>query len=445
MKDILTVSQLNDNIKTFLEEAFGVLWVEGEVSNVRRPGSGHTYFTLKDEKSQIRAVFFRQYRFGQARSMFELEDGMKIICRAKLSAYVPRGEYQLIVETVEPQGLGALQRAFEQLKAKLAAEGLFDASRKKRLPYLPACIGVVTSPTGAVIRDILNVTKRRFPSVDLLIAPARVQGTEAAGEIIAALRHLQADGRSDVIILARGGGSLEDLAPFNDESLAREIARSRVPIVSAIGHETDFTICDFVADLRAPTPSAAAELVLPLRAALVAQLQTHHERLWAAQRRQISRYRERLASIERRFRDPKRFLADQAIHLDDLRERLHRAVGQVAAGLKNRLKTVEIALQNRHPGRMIREKKMCLDRLEQRIITSWRYHLEGRRRQLEKNAALIESLSPLSVLKRGYSITRRQPAGEIVRQADRLTAGERIDIQLAQGRLEAKVEKISSG
>ena len=228
------------------------------------PQSGHVYFTLKDDKSQIRAVYFRQYGYSRNRAAnFDLEDGMKILCRARLSAYPPRGEYQLIVESVEPQGVGALQKAFEQLKARLAAEGLFDESHKKALPFLPGRIGVVTSPTGAVIRDILNITRRRFPSVDILIAPARVQGNEAAGEIISALRNLHTYGKVDIIIIARGGGSLEDLAPFNDEALAREIFRSSIPIVSAVGHETDFTICDFVADLRAPTPSAAAELVVP--------------------------------------------------------------------------------------------------------------------------------------------------------------------------------------
>ena len=298
MKDILTVSQLNDNIKTFLEEAFGSLWVEGEVSNLRRPQSGHVYFTLKDDKSQIRAVYFRQYGYSRSRvANFDLEDGMKILCRARLSAYPPRGEYQLIMESVEPQGVGALQKAFEQLKAKLAAEGLFDEAHKKALPFLPGRIGVVTSPTGAVIRDILNITRRRFPSADILIAPTRVQGNEAAGEIISALRNLHTYGKVDIIIIARGGGSLEDLAPFNDEALAREIFRSSIPIVSAVGHETDFTICDFVADLRAPTPSAAAELVVPQRTELQENLYNLRQRLVAAQRRHLDDQKERLASL----------------------------------------------------------------------------------------------------------------------------------------------------
>ena len=263
MKEILTVSQLNNNIKFLFEETFDFLLVEGEVSNLRRPQSGHVYFTLKDDQSQIKAVFFRQFGAYKRRTNFELEEGLSVLCRARLNVYLPRGEYQLVVESVEPLGVGALQKAFEQLKAKLLAEGLFDERYKKSIPFLPKKIGVVTSPTGAVIKDILNITKRRFPMADILIAPVRVQGDEAAAEIIQALRNLQSYGDIDVIVIARGGGSLEDIAPFNDEALAREIFRSSIPVVSAVGHETDFTICDFVADLRAPTPSAAAELIVP--------------------------------------------------------------------------------------------------------------------------------------------------------------------------------------
>lgn len=243
---ILSVSALSDRIKTLLEEGFAIVWVEGEVSNLRRPASGHVYFTLKDAKSQIRAVIFRNL-FDRSRSQsaaFAVEEGMSLVCRARLTVYPPRGEYQLIIDAIEPRGLGALQKAFEQLKARLDAEGLFDPARKKPLPFLPARIGIVTSPTGAVIRDILTVTRRRFPAVDILIVPVRVQGAEAPAEIIRALGDLQIAGSVDLIILARGGGSLEDLAPFNDEGVARAIARSRIPVISAVGHETDFTISD---------------------------------------------------------------------------------------------------------------------------------------------------------------------------------------------------------
>jgi exodeoxyribonuclease VII large subunit len=443
MNDILTVSQLNDDIKAFLEEAFGMIWVEGEVSNLRRPQSGHTYFTLKDEKSQIRAVYFRQHGYVRNRAAgFDLEDGMRIICRARLSAYPPRGEYQLIIESVEPQGVGALQKAFEQLKARLAAEGLFDTTRRKELPYLPRCVGVITSTTGAVIKDILNVTRRRFPSVNILIAPARVQGKEAAGEIIAALHNLQTCGKVDVIIIARGGGSLEDLMPFNDEALARAIFHSSIPIVSAVGHETDFTICDFVADLRAPTPSAAAELVLPLQAELQDRLQTFRQRLISAERRFIVGQKDNLSQLKMRFKDPRRFLIDFTIHLDDLRERIRRAALQNSRLASSRLRQLELGLQSRNPERMIRERRIMLENLEKNIIAGWRQCLSRAREKLDKNAALLDSLSPLGVLQRGYSITRRLSNGEIIRQASRLTLGERIAIQLDQGNLAARVEKI---
>lgn len=442
MKDILTVSQLNDNIKTFLEEAFGSLWVEGEVSNLRRPQSGHVYFTLKDDQSQIRAVYFRQYGYSRSRvANFDLEDGMKILCRARLSAYPPRGEYQLIVESVEPQGVGALQKAFEQLKAKLAAEGLFDEAHKKALPFLPGRIGVVTSLTGAVIRDILNITRRRFPSADILIAPTRVQGNEAVGELISALRNLHTYGKVDVIIIARGGGSLEDLAPFNDEVLAREIFRSSIPIVSAVGHETDFTVCDFVADLRAPTPSAAAELVVPQRTDLQDSLYNLRQRLVAAQRRYLDDQKERFASLQARFKDPRRFLVDFSIRLDDLRGRSQRALRQRTQLLQNKLRHLELGLQSRNPERQIREKRIFLNNLEKDVTNGWKCYLRDREERLKKNAALLSSLNPLAVLQRGYSITRRLSNGEIIRRASQLTLEERVSIQLAEGGIQAQVEK----
>lgn len=441
MKDILSVSQLNDSIKDLLAEAFGLLWVEGEVSNLRRPQSGHAYFTLKDDKSQVRAVYFRQY--GIRAVKFDLEDGMKILCRASLGLYSPRGEYQLIVEAIEPRGAGALQKAFEQLKRRLAAEGLFDEDRKKALPFLPACIGVITSPTGAVIRDILNVTRRRFSSVDILIAPARVQGEEAAGEIIAALRHLQACPKVDVIIIARGGGSLEDLAPFNDEALAREIFQSSVPIISAVGHETDFTICDFVADLRAPTPSAAAELAVPLQKELRNNLHNLQNRLAAAQYHQFDDLKQKLGSLKERFKDPRVFLADYSIALDDLSERLPRAMAQITLQLKNGLRRLELVVYNNNPEGQIREKRIFLKGYEKDLCAAWHRALTDSREELTRNAALLSSLNPLSVLQRGYSITRRLSNGEIIRRAADLTLDERIRIELARGGVLARVEKIN--
>lgn len=443
MKEILTVSILNDNIKVFLEEAFGFLWIEGEVSNLRRPQSGHLYFTLKDERSQIRAVLFRQfgvsrYRFGK----FELEDGMKILCRARLSAYPPRGEYQLIVESVEPQGAGALQKAFEQLKAKLAAEGLFDADHKKKPPFLPRRIGVVTSPTGAVIQDILNITRRRFPSVDILIAPARVQGQEAVVEIIAALRRLQRGDNVDVIIIARGGGTLEDLAPFNDECLARAIFCSKIPVISAIGHETDFTICDFVADLRAPTPSAAAELAVPQKSELLDKINNFQNSLLLTQRRRLKSYQNELLSLQARLKDPRRYLMDYSIALDDLRERMQRAFWQKTQRMDSQLRQLTLKMASVNPAVRMRENRISLRHAEINLHGAFAHLRRQYEEKLNNLAALISSLNPLAVLRRGYGVVRRQSNGEVVCRANQLTIQEKIGIQLAEGALEARVEKI---
>ncbi|HNY50490.1 MAG TPA: exodeoxyribonuclease VII large subunit [Smithella sp.] len=442
MEDILTVSQLNNNIKFLLEETLDFVLVEGEVSNLRRPQSGHVYFTLKDEQSQIRAVFFRQFGVYQRRNHFELEEGLKVLCRARLNVYLPRGEYQLVVESVEPLGVGALQKAFEQLKAKLFAEGLFDACHKKSLPFLPERIAVVTSPTGAVIRDILNITKRRFPSVDVLIAPVRVQGNEAVDEIIRALRNVHAYGGVDVIIIARGGGSLEDIAPFNDEALAREIFRSTIPIVSAVGHETDFTICDFVADLRAPTPSAAAELIVPQRLELLSKINTLQQRTMSGFFRQLDDYREQLADLQVRLKDPRRFVADLKIGVDELRERLTGALQHKKQNIYHELRQLELRLLHQSPVLKIREKKFLLQNLQKELSNNILIRLTAARERLMKNSALLESISPLAVLQRGYSITRRVDSAMIVRQTDDLSVGDNVNVLLARGNFNAKIEKI---
>ena len=443
MKEILTVSQLNENIKYVLEETFGFVWVEGEVSNLRRPQSGHVYFTLKDDKSQIRAVYFRKYGSSKNQAAdFELEEGSSVLCRARLSAYPPRGEYQLIIESVEPRGVGALQKAFEQLKAKLASEGLFDDQYKKELPFIPKRIGVITSPTGSVIRDILNITRRRFPAADILIAPVKVQGNDAAAEIIQALSNLHTNGSVDVIIIARGGGSLEDLAPFNDEGLARKIFSSAIPIVSAIGHETDFTICDFVADLRASTPSAAAELVVPQRLELLTKIINLKKRAIAGYGRYMTDRRKGLAGLQERFKDPRRFLIDLQIHLDDLQQRMQRDMRHQRQYLGNKLQKLELSLKHQNPAKQVQEIRMLLNNLQKDTLTNWRSYWAVRQERLRKNAAVLSSLSPLAVLQRGYSITRKLPSGEIVRQAGALLTNEEVNIQLARGNFDARIEKI---
>jgi exodeoxyribonuclease VII large subunit len=288
---VYTVSELTASIKTTLEEGFPMMWVEGEISNLRTPGSGHAYFTLKDEGAQISAVLFR----GRGRRVrFELEDGMQVLAFGGLDVYAARGQYQLVVEMMEPKGLGALQLAFEQLKRKLEAEGLFEEARKRPLPAFPRVIGIVTSPTGAAIRDMLNIIGRRFADLHILITPVRVQGDEAPGEIVQALVHLQEIANLDVIIVGRGGGSIEDLWAFNDERVARALAACRVPVISAVGHETDFTIADFVADLRAPTPSGAAELVVREKLAVMETLADLYARLKQAMTAEVSARRERV-------------------------------------------------------------------------------------------------------------------------------------------------------
>jgi exodeoxyribonuclease VII large subunit len=446
-REILSVSALSNRIKTLLEEGFPCVWVEGEVSNLRRPASGHLYFTLKDAQSQIRAVIFRNpyaARGGGRPAVFTIEEGMSIVCRGRLSVYTPRGDYQLLVDTVEPRGLGALQKAFEQLKARLEAEGLFDRERKKPLPFLPARIGVVTSPTGAVIRDILTVTRRRFPSIDILIAPVRVQGAEAPSEIIRAIGDLQIVPGIDVIILARGGGSLEDLAPFNDEGVARAIARSRIPIISAVGHETDFTIADFTADLRAATPSAAAELAVPLRAELREAVETLRLRVVSRLRRDIERLRQRAAEHAERLRDPKRRLAELRLSLDDRFERLRMTLDRLRTVRRREWVHLSARLEHRNPRVSVREGLRQTEVLDSRLKAVWERNRTRWLTRVEKAMGLLESLSPLAVLNRGYSITRRLPDGLILHEARRAALGDGIDIQLAAGKLQATVTGIQS-
>jgi len=393
METILTVTQLTDAIKQTLEGGFGIVWVTGEVSNLRRPASGHVYATLKDETSQIRVVVFRS---AAVRMGFDLEDGMEIVCRGRVNVYPARGEYQLIVDTAEPKGLGALQMAFEQLKGRLEKEGLFDPSHKRPIPFLPATIGVVTSPSGAAVRDILNITGRRFPSVDIVIAPAAVQGAEAPREICSAIADLHTIG-VDVIILARGGGSLEDLFCFNDEGVARAIWASRIPVISAVGHEIDFTIADFVADLRAPTPSAAAELVVPDRRDLLERVRRLKSRLMHVCDMMLRELKTRLIFITEGLRDPKRRLADLRLKVADLRR-----------GLESRTRS----------------------------------RIDALRRTLQREIALLDTLSPLAVLHRGFGVVRL-PDGTVVRDAGMLAVGDDVDVRVASGSFTAQVTTIS--
>mgnify|MGYP001076776873 CR=1 FL=1 len=439
MKNILTVTELTANIKLLLESSFDMLWVEGEISNLRRPGSGHLYFTLKDENSQIRGVIFRQY----SRMMkFDVEDGMNIICRARLSVYQPRGEYQLIVDTIEPKGVGALQMAFEQLKAHLQQEGLFDPTRKKPIPFLPGRIGVITSPTGAAIRDILNITGRRFPSIDILIAPVRVQGVEAPLEITNAIDDLNSIAGIDVIILARGGGSLEDLAPFNDERVARGIYNSRIPVVSAVGHEIDFTIADFVADLRAPTPSAAAELVVPIKSELVESLEALHLRMTGSNHRLRNSLKEKSVFLREQLKDPRRKIADMRISIDDITARLATTTARKLDDQRNVLHNLDGNLMHISPATIIRDYIPALENLGKSMVAGFRYYMDNLQNRVAGNMAMLDTLSPLSVLNRGYSIVRKLPEGTIIRKSSSVITGDDVSVKVSLGSFNAKVTQV---
>jgi exodeoxyribonuclease VII large subunit len=437
---VFTVSELTVRLKTALEEAFPAVWVEGEISNLRTPGSGHAYFTLKDQGAQLSAVLFR----GRGRRMrFDLEDGMQVLAFGGLDVYAARGQYQLVVEMMEPKGLGALQLAFEQLKRKLEAEGLFDEGRKRPLPAFPRVIGVVTSPTGAAIRDILNIIGRRFGDLRILIAPVRVQGDEAPGEIIQALANLQEVPDLDVVIVGRGGGSIEDLWAFNDEGVARAIAACRVPVISAVGHETDFTIADFVADQRAPTPSAAAELVVREKLAVIGTLADLYARLKQALTAQVAASRERVLFLSRRrvLTDPARALRDLHRRLDELQGRLRLGLRSSQRQVRHRVALATGALRSRNPLARIAGGVALLAQLRGRLIASAAHSLKASRSRFAESVGRLESLSPLGVLARGYSLTRL-PSGAVVRSAGQVAVGDPLEILLYQGALGARVTDV---
>ena len=393
---IYTISQLTADIKEMLENRFPFIWVCGEISNFRIPASGHFYFTLKDELSQISAMMFR----GQNRSLkFIPEDGMTVTGLGRLSLYEPRGTYQIIFEYLEPKGLGALQASFEQLKARLSAEGLFDEENKKPIPFLPRKIAVITSPTGAVIHDIINIVSRRFANVHIEIFPVRVQGEGAAQDIVSAIQLMNLRADADVAILARGGGSLEDLSAFNTETVSRAIFASKIPMISAVGHETDFTIADFVADMRAPTPSAAAELVVPLKDELRRRILELESALKHRIYTQIERYRNVLSDMSKRLI---------------------------------------------HPQKNIQMLRLKLDEITERLIFQMNKHLIQQRERLFWKTDRLNNLSVFTVLSRGYGIVRTVPKAVIVKDADAVEIGGEIEILLEKGALRCRVEGKSS-
>ncbi len=438
-RSIYTVSKLTAELKNLLERNFEHLWVEGEISNLRLPSSGHLYFTLKDGSAQIRGVMFRlQNRILK----FEPADGLQVVCYGRLSVYEPRGEYQIVVEYMEPKGLGALQLAFEQLKEKLAREGLFDPAHKKSLPLLPQKIGVVTSPTGAAIQDILQIINRRFSNVHVVLYPVRVQGPGAPQEIAHAIEELNQWPDIDVMIVGRGGGSLEDLWAFNEEVVARAIFLSRIPIISAVGHEIDFTIADFVADLRASTPSAAAELVVQNKVELIQSLNHHIRRLANAGRVFWETRRERLSYLTNRLIDPRKKMADQRLRLDELFARLANSCRQNLARQKEQLDSRFGHLFLLHPGRRIAEYEHRLSQLSRALTIALRGTMRLLRQKTEGDRGRLQTLSPLAVLERGYSITRLLPSHRILRQASTLKKDDRVSVRVSEGEFTARVEEI---
>jgi len=434
-REVLTVSQLNGRARVLLEDVFRSVWVEGEISNLARPASGHMYFTLKDSGAQVRCALFRQ---SATRVRQALRDGLAVRVRGKVSLFEGRGDYQLILDTVEPAGDGALRLAFEALKEKLGAEGLFSAERKKPLPAHPQRIGVITSPSGAVIRDIISVFGRRAPQVELNLIPTAVQGREAIAQIVRAIR--LADGLGfDALILARGGGSLEDLWCFNEEAVARAVAACVTPIVSAVGHETDVSISDFVADVRAPTPSAAAELLAPDSSGIRQRLDGLQRRLLLRMQNRLSHDRLRLDSLTRRLRHPGERLRQQAQRLDDLDMRLRRAFLISLNQRRERLARAETRLAAQHPGRNLKLLAQRLDSLAERLPRAMRELLKDRRQRFQAQLQTLQVVSPLATLARGYSILL-DDHGQAIRSAEQTRNGQRLTARLDQGELLVRVE-----
>jgi len=439
---IWTVRDLVAAVCTHIEREYSDTWVEGEISNFRAHDSGHLYFTLKDENAQIRAVMFR----SQARLLrFRPENGMQVVLRGRVTIYEDRGELQISAEYLEPKGAGALQIAFEQLKAKLEAEGLFEAGRKKPIPTLPRRIGIVTSPQAAALRDILNILQRRHHTASVLIFPAQVQGEAAPLEVSAGVRYFNKARNIDVIIVARGGGSAEDLAAFNNESLARAVVASEIPIISAVGHETDFTIVDFVADLRAPTPSAAAELVIRSRQEVEEQAEGLRERLVRAVRYHLLMGRQALTELAQHgaFGRMMDSINQRQQKLDDLLHRLERAERQMLEQHRRRWEVAAAAVRHYDVRRMLAGIRQELDARVAAIVAATRTRLLQGRSRLDQLSGQLEALSPLAILERGYALVF-DSSGRLLKDSAQVKTGDEISARLARGTLSATVKKKSS-
>jgi len=442
-RDIFSVSRLNREVSELLELTLGWVWVEGELSNLARPASGHLYFSLKDARAQVRCALFKQ----KARLIqIPLENGQQVRLRARVALYQPRGDYQLIVEHIEDIGAGALQRKFEQIKAKLNTEGLFEASRKKPLPPTPKTIGVITSASGAAVRDVVHVLARRYPLARVIIFPTLVQGPQAPAAITTAIARADAHPECDVLLLVRGGGSLEDLWAFNEEIVARAIASCVRPIVSGVGHEIDTTIADYVADARAPTPSAAAELVSPdidvMRRGLVATEQRlrNHGRRWRTDLQQ------RTNSLLRRLQlcHPQRLLQQQQQRLDNGEARLHNSLQRVIQQHSARYTRMSARLAMQSPEQLVSRNNQRRDNLQLRLARAMQVNLARASQQLTGNIRALDTVSPLATLERGYAVARRQSNGELITRTAQLNVGDEIELSLRDGKAISRIEALES-
>ncbi|MCC8475398.1 exodeoxyribonuclease VII large subunit [Xanthomonas arboricola] len=436
-EQILTPSQLNTLARDLLEGSFPLVWVEAELSSVTRPSSGHLYFTLKDARAQIRCAMFKP---KSTWLKFQPREGLRVLARGRLTLYEARGDYQLVLDHMEEAGEGALRRAFDELRARLAAEGLFDAERKQPLPAHVRRLAVITSPSGAAVRDVLSVLARRFPLLEVDLLPSLVQGDSAAAQITSLLQRADASGRYDVILITRGGGSLEDLWAFNDERLARAIAAAHTPVVSAVGHETDFSLSDFVADVRAPTPSVAAELLVPDQRELVARVRRARARMAQLQQHALGNAMQRADRLALRLRahSPQARLQLLQRRQQDAGRQLRARMTQVLERLQARLQRTQARLHAHNPQRDLARLQQRLRALHPQAAMQRR--LQHDQLRLRSLARSLEAVSPLATVARGYAIVTRPADGSVVRSAAEVSAGERLRAQLADGSIEVRVE-----
>ena len=441
VRDVYSISRLTREARALLEGSFPLLWVEGEISNFARPTSGHWYFTLKDEAAQVRCAMFRNRNMHVS---VKPENGKQILIRARISMYEARGEFQIIVEHMEEAGDGALRRAFEELKQKLSLEGLFDQKYKKPVPVLPGQIGIITSPTGAAIRDILTTLKRRFPGISVIVYPVSVQGADSAKQIANMITAANNRNECDVLILARGGGSLEDLWSFNEEVVARAIHTSTIPVIVGVGHEIDFTIADFVADQRAPTPTAAAELVSPDQFEIRKQVNRQVQRLTSALKIQLNQGWQKLAWLEKRLPHPSRQLQEKYQRLDELQHRHLTVINHFIKHIRLKLSHVTDKLQQQNPAQQIVQQKQQLALLSKQLARNKRYSMDRQEQNLVQLAHSLNSVSPLATLDRGYAIVIHEHDEKLLRSYKQVKIGDHVRARLSEGELLCKVENVSS-